>query len=69
MQARPRPIARFGRRENIGARRTGSSISMWVSWVGIQEAATAASPAATERRGPQIAAAKTIAGQCQRYQE
>ena len=36
--------------------------------VGTREAVTTASPAATDS-GPQIAAAKISAGQCQRYQE
>ena len=69
MQATPIARARFGRRASTlrEADRVldpgGGSTT-----VGIQEAATTARPAATDS-GPQIAAAKISAGQCQRYQE
>ena len=68
MQAAPTARARFGRRESTRERRIGSSTQWWVMTVGISETATTARPAAADS-GPQTAAAKISAGQCQRYQE
>ena len=63
----PSVRASEGRATRRRACRKGSSTSEWEIAVGTHEAATTARPASGES-GPQSAAAKISAGQCQRYQ-